>query len=188
MQRAGLKKIVFSVSPVLIVLLHLPFVFAINRPLPIAPLPVQVTTADPAPTSSLYDRLNLDKLGLSPDAFDYAVKGFNKLRNAGKLNNSGIITIIDFSRSSALKRFFIIDLDRSELICNTYVSHGANSGKEYATIFPILLKVTKAVLDFTEPTTPIPARTVIPLNSPARKKVLTIMPKAGPLCCTELLM
>jgi hypothetical protein len=148
MQRIGLKKIVFSFSPVLIVLLHLPFVFAINRPLHIdqphqdlTSLPTGVSKilnspkVDPVSPSSVYDRLNLDRLGLSRDAFEYAIKGFNKLREEGKLNNSGIITIIDFSKSSAQKRFFILDLNRFELLCNTYVSHGVNSGMEYARHF-----------------------------------------------------
>jgi hypothetical protein len=148
MQRTGFKKIVFSFSPVFIALLHLPFVFAINRPLNIdqlnehlTSLPTGVSTTlnsprpDPASPYSAYGRLNLEKLGLSRDAFDYAIKGFNKLQEAGKLNNSGIITIIDFSRSSSLKRFFILDLNRFELLCNTYVSHGSNSGMEYARHF-----------------------------------------------------
>jgi len=143
MQRMRLKKIVFSFSPVFIALLHLPFVFAMNRPLPVdqpqkyfTSLPtLDSAKTDPVLPSSVYDRLNLDKLGLSRDAFEYALKGFNKLHEAGKLNNSGIITIIDFSKSSSQKRFFILDLDRVELLCNTYVSHGANSGKEYATHF-----------------------------------------------------
>lgn len=158
MQRAGLKKIFFSFSPVFIVLLHLPFVFAINRPLPVdqqreqlAILPTQVFNspkADPAPPSSLYDRLNLDKLGLSRDAFEYAVKGYHKLQEAGKINRSSIITIIDFSKSSSQKRFFILDLDRVELLCNTYVSHGANSGMEYARHFSNIPESNQSSLGF----------------------------------------
>lgn len=135
MQSIGLKKIVFSFSPVFIVLLHIPFVFAINKPVYIDQPMLNSPKPYPVPTSSVYDKLNLDKLGLSRDAFEYAVKGFSKLRESGKLNNNSIITIIDFSRSSSLKRFFILDLDRLELICNTYVSHGANSGMEYARHF-----------------------------------------------------
>lgn len=148
MLRTRLKKIVFSFSPVFIFLLHLPFVFAINRPLHIdqftghltgLPIKVSTTLSSPKPDRAspalVYERLNLDKLGLSRDAFEYAITGFNKLQEAGKINKSGIITIIDFSRSSSLKRFFILDLKRFELLCNTYVSHGSNSGMEYARHF-----------------------------------------------------
>lgn len=135
MQSIGLKKIVFSFSPVFIVLLHIPFVFAINKPVYIDQPTLSSPNPGTTPTSSVYNKLNLDKLGLSRNAFEYAVKGFTKLRESGKLNKSGIITIIDFSRSSALKRFFILDLDRLELICNTYVAHGSNSGMEYARHF-----------------------------------------------------
>ena len=158
-----IKKIVFSFSPILIVLLHLPFVFAINRPLHIDRLhghlnilPMRVPEmlnspkADPASPFSVYDRLNLDKFGLSHDAFEYALKGFNKLREAGKLNNSGIITIIDFSKPSYMKRFFILDLNRLELLCNTYVSHGSNSGKEYASHFSNTPESNQSSLGFYE--------------------------------------
>src|SRR4051812_18567751 len=58
----------------------------------------------------LYDSLNLDALGLSKDAFMYAIQGMQKLESAGVLKNDSIISIVDFSLPSYLKRLFIIDL------------------------------------------------------------------------------
>jgi hypothetical protein len=83
--------------------------------------------------ASLYDSLNLVSLGLSKDAFDLALTGYNSL--LGKLQNENIITIIDFSMPSSKKRLFIIDIVNGNLLFNTFVSHGKNSGTSFATKF-----------------------------------------------------
>ena len=48
---------------------------------------------------------------------------------------SGLLTICDFSQSSNNKRLYIIDLENNEIVLNTYVAHGKNSGGEFATRF-----------------------------------------------------
>jgi hypothetical protein len=83
----------------------------------------------------LYDSLQLKDLGLSKQAFIEGVKGYNYLRSQGKLNNDHILSIADFSLPSTQKRLFVIDMDNYKLLFNTYVAHGRNSGKEYATQF-----------------------------------------------------
>src|SRR5687767_7700513 len=59
----------------------------------------KVTTADLAtkPGLSLYESLGLGKLGLSKQAFDYAIKGHDYLASTGKLQNEDILSIVDFS-------------------------------------------------------------------------------------------
>lgn len=83
----------------------------------------------------VYDSLNLDELGLSEEAFDYAITGYEKLKQAGKVINDRVISIVDFSKPSFKKRLFVIDLDNYKLLFNTYVAHGQNTGKEYAKAF-----------------------------------------------------
>ena len=83
----------------------------------------------------VYDSLQLEKRGLSKDAFKYAYTGYKKLEEEGKLNKEGIITICDFSQSSRRKRLYVIDLNEYKLLLNTYVAHGRNSGVEYARKF-----------------------------------------------------
>jgi hypothetical protein len=83
----------------------------------------------------LYTTLNLQSLGLSQSAFNYAIVGYNQLLNTGKIKNDDVLSIIDFSLPSSKKRLFVIDLKQAVVLFNTYVSHGKNSGKDNATIF-----------------------------------------------------
>jgi hypothetical protein len=83
----------------------------------------------------VYNLLKLGDLGLSYEAFKLALQGLDKLNEEGKLINSSILTIIDFSQSSKNKRMYVIDLYKKMLLFNTYVAHGRNTGNEYATNF-----------------------------------------------------
>jgi len=149
MQKPWLKKIYIFFSPVLIFLVHLPFVFAKTKPghnMTPAPTRVVTTVSGDSPLSSvtpkaglsvsmMYDSLRLNLLGLSQQAFEYAMKGFDYLVRTGKLANDRIISIADFSLPSSKKRLFVIDLDNNKVLFNTYVAHGSNSGAEYANHF-----------------------------------------------------
>ena len=84
---------------------------------------------------SIYDSLDLNSLGLSRQAFEYALAGFTNLLNAGKIRKDNLLTILDFSLPSGKKRLFVIDLASGELVFNTYAAHGRNSGTNIATKF-----------------------------------------------------
>jgi hypothetical protein len=45
------------------------------------------------------------------------------------------IIIVDYTQPSTNKRFYFLDLSKSELILHTYVAHGVNSGALYANRF-----------------------------------------------------
>lgn len=90
-------------------------------------------TATAAPV--LYTTINLQQYGLSQEVFDYAWKGYEKLLSKGMISRSNYLTICDFSQSSKQKRLYIIDVENQQLVTNTYVAHGKNSGAEYATSF-----------------------------------------------------
>ena len=85
--------------------------------------------------SELYNTIHLENYGLSKTAFNYALKGYNYLLGKNKIGNTDYLTICDFSQSSRNKRLYIIDLKNGRLLINTYVSHGRNSGGEFATRF-----------------------------------------------------
>jgi hypothetical protein len=86
-------------------------------------------------TSSLYERLKLNRFGLSMQALEYAYKGYQYLLKKGMISNPDIITICDFSQSSKQKRMYVIDVKKQKLLINTYVAHGRNSGGLYANRF-----------------------------------------------------
>ncbi len=88
-----------------------------------------------AKASLLYEQLDLDEVGLSQEAFEYAYKGYASLLEKKMLNQPGYLTICDFSQSAKQKRLYIIDMANYVLLINTYVAHGHNSGGEYATRF-----------------------------------------------------
>ena len=83
----------------------------------------------------VYRTIGLDKYGLSAEAFQYAWQGYQHLSAQQKLSSSRYLTICDFSQSSRNKRLYIIDLENNQLVRNTYVAHGKNSGDEYASRF-----------------------------------------------------
>jgi hypothetical protein len=83
----------------------------------------------------LYDSLGLEARGLSRKAFEYALTGYNKLLNSGRLIKNNLISILDFSLPSGKKRLFVIDIESGELVFNTYAAHGRGSGADMATRF-----------------------------------------------------
>lgn len=83
----------------------------------------------------VYSLLRLADLGLSQEAYKFAVKGFERLKKEGKLLNESVLTIIDFSQSSNKKRMYVLDLYKKALLFNTYVAHGRNTGDEFAEKF-----------------------------------------------------
>lgn len=85
--------------------------------------------------NSLYNSAHLKEAGLSLPVFEKAVTGFYNLKKAGQLSDKSILTIADFDQSSKKKRLYIIDLVKKEMLLNTWVAHGQNSGSDETTSF-----------------------------------------------------
>lgn len=96
----------------------------------------------------LYDSLDLDAMGLSKEAFNLALTGYQSLVESGKVQKDNILTIIDFSLPSSQKRLFVINLETGALLFNTFVSHGRNSGTALATKFSNAFNSFKSSLGF----------------------------------------
>jgi L,D-transpeptidase catalytic domain len=88
-----------------------------------------------SPIEKMYDSLKLNLCGLSENAFNYAIKGYEFLKAKGKIANQNVISIVDFSKPSSDKRLFVLDLKNFKVLFNTYVAHGQNSGQVMATTF-----------------------------------------------------
>ena len=113
-----------------------------------APSVPAVPVVEKTNAGSLYNKLGLDKLQLSPKAFFYALQGIARLKAQGMLENDSIISIADFSLPSCKKRLFILNLNSGELLFNTFVSHGRNSGTMMATRFSNKLNSLQSSLGF----------------------------------------
>ncbi|WP_316818197.1 murein L,D-transpeptidase catalytic domain family protein [Pedobacter nyackensis] len=98
---------------------------------------------------TLYDSVGLAETGLSFPLFEKAVTGFYNLKNDGKTaTDKSILTIADFDQNSTEKRLWIIDLDKKELILNTWVAHGEFSGADKATNFSNAVSSFKSSIGF----------------------------------------
>ena len=93
-------------------------------------------TADAAPAASvtatasgLYMELCLDG-ELKESVFTAC---YRRMENKGIKGH--VIAIADMTQPSDAKRFYIIDLDKKELVLRTYVAHGQGSGERMATSF-----------------------------------------------------
>lgn len=85
---------------------------------------------------TLFDDTGLAETGLSFFVFEKALTGFYNLREAGKTgSNKSVISIVDFDQNSTDKRLWIIDLEKKELVLNTWVAHGEFSGADKASHF-----------------------------------------------------
>ena len=148
----SLKNFFVLLIPAFLFLLHLPFVSANLKPNSVIDLhdadSIFNSRSKISENSFLYESLDLNALGLSEDAFDYALKGYEYLKAKGKLDNEDILSIVDFSLSSSQKRLFVLDMANGRLLYQTFVAHGRNSGKEYAKQFSNQPESFKSSLGF----------------------------------------
>lgn len=84
---------------------------------------------------NLYSNMQLQDSGLRFEVFHKALTGYYNMRHNNEVSGKPYITIVDFTKSSNEKRLWVVDVEKKELLFNTYVSHGRNSGNEFAENF-----------------------------------------------------
>ncbi len=85
--------------------------------------------------ADLYESFSLKNTTMPQlPVFQKAITGYLKLDEAGKVSNP-LLTVIDFNLSSTKKRMWILNMDTQEVIFNTFVAHGRNTGGEFARNF-----------------------------------------------------
>ncbi len=99
-------------------------------------------------SDSLYDIIGLNNYGLEREVFYSALKGYEILDKKGMIRKKNVLTICDYSQSSNNKRLYVINVKEGRLLFNTFVSHGKNSGGEFATSFSNLTESNKSSLGF----------------------------------------
>ena len=81
---------------------------------------------------------------ISFDLFRMAMVGYYSI----DFKKKDKLIIIDYSKLSAEKRFYVIDLERNILLYQCYVAHGKNTGGDTATNFSNQPRTQKSCLGF----------------------------------------
>ena len=95
-------------------------------------------------TRLLWTDCKLEK-SLSFEVFNTAVNGYRKME---RIKKKDILTIVDFSKPSTDKRFFVIDIFNRKLLYHCFVAHGKNSGDNFAVSFSNKTESLKSSLGF----------------------------------------
>lgn len=99
------------------------------------PVTAAAETVTGSATEILYNTISSHSASMPAfECFDKAVAGYNKLKSEGKIKKD-LLTVIDFTQSSNTKRLWVIDMDTQEVVLNSLVAHGRNSGDEFAESF-----------------------------------------------------
>src|SRR6187402_1120443 len=97
---------------------------------------------------TLYSSLRVNKFQLpKKECFAEALKGFYAVKEKGLIKRD-ILTLVDFSLSSNAKRLWVIDLSANEILLQTLVAHGKNTGEEFANNFSNAPESFKSSLGF----------------------------------------
>ena len=90
-----------------------------------------------APTNGIEEKVMhlTDKLSINNEAIRLAVKGYERLKNLGRIENLRYLTIADFSKPSSEERLYVIDMLLEKIVIQTLVAHGRNSGTLFANTF-----------------------------------------------------
>ena len=84
---------------------------------------------------NLYESLDIKSFTMPNfECFSKGLEGFYQLRAQGIVKKD-ILTIIDFSLPSTQKRLWVIDMATNSILLQSVVSHGRNSGEQFANSF-----------------------------------------------------
>ncbi|MBI6119586.1 murein L,D-transpeptidase catalytic domain family protein [Salegentibacter maritimus] len=101
-----------------------------------------------AKVANLYNEFSTNNISIpTMPVFSKAIKGYDQLEETGKVGKK-ILTVIDFGLSSTKKRMWIMDMETKKVLFNTYVSHGKNTGGEFATKFSNTVNSLQSSLGF----------------------------------------
>jgi hypothetical protein len=137
----------YKIFPIALVFLLMSFTSVKTNVITPEVLPNSATGFE-AKAANLYSSLNANHFSLPQlKSFSEALKGFYHLQQKGILQKD-ILTIVDFSLSSNAKRLWIIDMTSNVVLMNTFVSHGKNTGEEFANSFSNTDSSNKSSLGF----------------------------------------
>lgn len=84
---------------------------------------------------TFYNTLESNSFSLPKyESFSKAFEGYNELKEQGLIEKE-YLTIVDFSLSSNENRMWVIDMTTKQIVMQSLVAHGKNSGELFATEF-----------------------------------------------------
>ncbi|WP_224744074.1 murein L,D-transpeptidase catalytic domain family protein [Pontibacter aquaedesilientis] len=84
----------------------------------------------------VYQKAGLKNAGLSFSVFERAYTGYQNFRQQGVASaDKPVMTVVDFTKPSNVKRMWIIDIKSGKVLYNTLVAHGRNTGNVKAEMF-----------------------------------------------------
>jgi hypothetical protein len=98
---------------------------------------LSLSSATPAIAMSepaLVDRV-VESGGPTRAALEAAMRAYDRAEHAGLVAHPGLLTVIDYTRSSIDRRLWVIDLRSGDVLFNELVAHGRGSGDVLATVF-----------------------------------------------------
>lgn len=109
----------------------------------------KTTSGFEARAASVYQHLRSNTIFNLPkiESFTKALEGFYSLKEKGMITKD-ILTLVDFSLSSNVKRLWVIDLSTNTVLFHSLVAHGRNTGDEFANAFSNAAKSYKSSLGF----------------------------------------
>lgn len=120
------QKVILILSLLFIPSSHLSVHMIVAEP----PFNTPLRTSELASGEQLFEDMQLGGI-VNFIAFRQAVAGYNRIAEKSK----SILTLIDFSKPSTEKRLFVFDMEQKKMLYSSVVSHGRNSGGNYATSF-----------------------------------------------------
>lgn len=107
-----------------------------------------VSSSMAAKVEAIYDHLSVNNFMLPQrKSFKKAMEGYFKLKEKGIIQKD-ILTLVDYSLSSKENRLWVIDLKNNIILFQSLVSHGRNSGNEFAGKFSNKPESYKSSLGF----------------------------------------
>jgi len=72
---------------------------------------------------------------LKPKVIKLAIEAFYRAKQVGVDIKRPVLTVIDYTLASTQKRLWVVDLESKQVLYNSLVAHGRNSGENYTTSF-----------------------------------------------------
>ena len=100
-----------------------------------------------ADVDRLYEAIGLQSI-MDKTLFERSLIGYSNLVYDEQLKKKSLITIIDYTKPSSVKRLYVVDIDSRKLLFNSLVAHGKNTGEKYARFFSNEIGSLKSSIGF----------------------------------------